>query len=182
MTFRRGGPPDARPAADLWLHAREAALGAIPAPTHSDDEVRGWFASEVVPRLELWLAETGDGTLVGIMVLDGEWLSQLYLEPGWTGQGIGSRLVELAKRERPDGLRLWAFTSNQGARRFYERHGFAPVFFTDGSGNEERTPDVQYAFPAPSLSPTPVRAATVARSEPRGDQPHGEQHDGEPQR
>ena len=41
-------------------------------------------------------------------------------------------------------LRLYTFQSNEGARRFYERHGFAAVAFGDGSDNEEREPDVRY--------------------------------------
>jgi glyoxylase I family protein len=36
-----------------------------------------------------------------------------------TGHGIGSRLLAVAKRARPRGLRLWTFASNTGARRFY---------------------------------------------------------------
>jgi hypothetical protein len=58
-------------------------------------------------------------------------------------------LIELAQRERPGGLELWTFQANQGARRFYERHGFEAIELTDGSGNEERTPDVRYAWRAP---------------------------------
>ncbi|MDP9464580.1 MAG: GNAT family N-acetyltransferase, partial [Actinomycetota bacterium] len=45
----------------------------------------------------------------------------------------------------PEGLQLWTFESNDRARRFYERHGFTAVEFTDGAGNEERWPDVRYA-------------------------------------
>jgi putative acetyltransferase len=41
-------------------------------------------------------------------------------------------------------LRLWTFQRNAGARRFYERNGFAAVELTDGLGNEEREPDVRY--------------------------------------
>ena len=59
-----------------------------------------------------------------------------------TGQGIGSRLLERAKAERPDGLDLWTFQANTGARRFYERHGFVEVARTDGD-NEEGEPDIR---------------------------------------
>ena len=50
----------------------------------------------------------------------------------------------LARQRQPGQLQLWAFQSNAGGRRFYERHGFAAVEFTDGAGNEERWPDVRY--------------------------------------
>jgi RimJ/RimL family protein N-acetyltransferase len=40
-------------------------------------------------------------------------------------------------------LRLYTFARNEGARRFYERHGFAPVAFGDGSANQEGEPDVR---------------------------------------
>ena len=41
-------------------------------------------------------------------------------------------------------LRLYTFARNEGARRFYERHGFVAVAFGDGSGNQEGEPDVRY--------------------------------------
>jgi GNAT superfamily N-acetyltransferase len=145
--IRRGGARDARAAADLYLRARQAALraGSIPAGVHDDDDVRGYFASHIVEDCELWVAEQ-DGALAGILVLDGAFVDQLYVEPGLTGRGIGAALLAVAKRERPQGLRLWAFQSNTGAQRFYERHGFAAVHRTDGRGNEERAPDVLYTY------------------------------------
>jgi GNAT superfamily N-acetyltransferase len=146
VTIRRGIPADARSAADLWLHARKAALGAIPAPVHSDDDVRAWFASHVVPQCELWLAEDESGALAGLLVLDGPWLDQLYVEPTMTGRGIGTELVRLAKRERPEGLSLWTFASNTGAHRFYERHGFVETDRTDGQRNEECAPAILYVW------------------------------------
>ena len=145
--IRRGGAPDARAAADLYLRAREAALraGSIPAGVHGDDDVRGYFGSHIVEDCELWVAED-DGALAGILVLDGEFVDQLYVEPGLTGHGIGSALLAVAHRERPQGLRLWTFQTNIGARRFYERHGFVEVRRTDGRDNEERAPDVLYEY------------------------------------
>ena len=50
--------------------------------------------------------------LVGILVVEGNWVEQLYVEPSMTGRGIGAGLVKVAKREHPEGLRLWTFASN----------------------------------------------------------------------
>jgi GNAT superfamily N-acetyltransferase len=94
----------------------------------------------------LWLAEDTEGNLAGILVLDGRWLDQLYVEPTMTGRGIGSQLVELAKRRRPESLQLWTFASNIGAQRFYERHGFVAAHRTAGRDNEEGAPDILYVW------------------------------------
>jgi GNAT superfamily N-acetyltransferase len=149
--IRRGGAEDARAAADLYLRAREAALraGSIPAGVHADDDVRAYFASHIVEDSELWVAEN-DGALAGLLVLDGEFVDQLYVDPGLTGRGVGSALLAVAKRERPEGLRLWTFQTNTGAQRFYERHGFVEVRRTDGRDNEERAPDVLYEYRPPA--------------------------------
>ena len=84
--------------------------------------------------------------MVALLVLRGDWIDQLYVDPDLTGRGIGAELLGLAKRERPRGLRLWTFVSNRGAQRFYERHGFSEIERTDGSGNEEQAPAIQYVW------------------------------------
>ena len=47
---------------------------------------------------------------------------------------------------RPDGLSLYTFQVNDGARRFYERHGFVVAALGDGSDNEEGQPDIRYEW------------------------------------
>jgi GNAT superfamily N-acetyltransferase len=144
--IRRGTAADAPAAADLWLRARKSSVGTIPAPAHDDDDVRAWFASHVVPDTELWVAMADTGLPVGIFVLDGDWVDQLYVEPAMTSQGIGAELLRMAQRQRPSGLRLWTFASNVGAQRFYARHGFVVTARTDGRDNEEGAPDILYAW------------------------------------
>ncbi|KOU61648.1 histone acetyltransferase [Streptomyces sp. MMG1533] len=123
-----------------------AALPTVVSP-RSGDEVRAHFREVVVPLRETWIAEAADGGgTVGVMVLNGSLLSQLYLDPDWRGRGIGDRFVALAKERSPEGLSLWTFQVNKPAHRFYERHGFVAVEYTDGSGNEEREPDVRYEW------------------------------------
>ncbi|MFF5493088.1 GNAT family N-acetyltransferase [Streptomyces aquilus] len=148
VTLRRATAPDAAAAADVWLRSFAAALPSVVRP-RSDDEVRDYFRDVVVPFRESWVAETagpGDREIVGVMVLDGDLLSQLYIAPDRRGQGIGDRFVALAKERSPQGLYLWTFQVNEPAHRFYERHGFVAVEYTDGRGNEEQEPDVRYAW------------------------------------
>ena len=105
----RGSDRDVETTAELYLRARKAALAAIPPMIHTDEAMRRWIAQRIAPQTELWIAETRDGAVVGMLVLDADWVDQLYVEPGLTGQEIGGELVALAKRERPNGLRLWTF-------------------------------------------------------------------------
>ncbi|MER5788666.1 GNAT family N-acetyltransferase [Streptomyces sp. NPDC001980] len=144
VVLRRAGGPDAAGVADVYLRSYRAALPSVVRP-RSDDEVRAYIRDVVVPARETWVAEA-DGRVVGMMVLAGALLSQLYLAPEWRGHGIGDRFVALAKERFPSGLTLWTFQVNKPAHRFYERHGFVAVEHTDGSGNEEREPDVRYVW------------------------------------
>ena len=72
------------------------------------------------------------------------WIDQLYVQPGWERRGVGSRLLAAALQSLPRPVRLYAFEQNHGARGFYERWGFVAIRFGDGTGNEERVPDVLY--------------------------------------
>ena len=149
VRIRRAALADAAPAADLYLRARRAAEPAIPPSVHDDSDVHRWMRERMVAPGHVWLARDDDGALVGLVALTRGWIEQLYVEPARTGQGIGSTLLAFAQeREETGELQLWAFTSNTGARRFYERHGFVAVEHTDGSGNEERAPDVRYVWRA----------------------------------
>lgn len=148
--IRRAGPEDASTVADVLIRARAGAGDAIPPGVHPDHEVHEWVRTVVIPDRETWLA-LGPQPLA-VLVLDGDWIDQLYVLPEATGQGVGSRLVDLAKARRPAGLHLWTFQSNTGAQRFYQRHGFTVTETTDGSGNEEKSPDLRYSWSNSTVS------------------------------
>jgi len=143
ITIRRAVPADAPVVADVYLAAFKSTYDFPLA--HTDEECRGWLAEEVAPRMETWVAEIG-GRVVAMMVLDDAGIGHLYVDPPWHRRGIGSRLMELAKRRRPGGLELFTFQVNHRARRFYEWHGFVVAMLGDGSGNEEGHPDVLYRW------------------------------------
>jgi GNAT superfamily N-acetyltransferase len=143
ILIRPAEPADAAGVADTFL----AAFGEtyeFPL-AHDDDEVREWVATRLLPTTTTWVA-LADGAVVGFLALRDEVIEQLYVRRPWTGQGIGSALMALAKQRSPAELQLWTFQVNAGARRFYERHGFVPVELTDGATNQERQPDVRYRW------------------------------------
>ena len=142
--LRPAASDDADAIADV-LQASFRATYAFP-DVHTDGEVRRWIRDALLTTQEVWVATAPDGPVVAVMALSADMIEQLYVAPGFTGHGIGSRFVALAKDRRPEGLDLWTFQVNAGARRFYERNGFVEVTRTDGAGNEERQPDIRYAW------------------------------------
>ncbi|NUR05809.1 MAG: chorismate mutase [Nocardioidaceae bacterium] len=56
-------------------------------------------------------------------------------------------LLDVVTATRPGGFCLWVFESNHAARAFYARHGLVELERTDGSGNEEKAPDLRLAWP-----------------------------------
>ena len=85
------------------------------------------------------------GTVVGFCARNGDDLDALYVASEKRGQGIGAALLRHAQTV-VDRLELWTFQANEGAQRFYLRHGFVEMQRTDGSGNDERLPDIQYEW------------------------------------
>jgi GNAT superfamily N-acetyltransferase len=144
ITLRRARPADAARVAEIYLSSFRAALPAVRL-AHSDDEVRRWIRERVVPAQGSWVAVDGS-RVVGMMLLSPGWIDQLYVAPDRLGEGIGRRLLDLAKEQADGPLELWTFQVNVRARRFYERNGFLAVETTDGAGNEEREPDVRYRW------------------------------------
>lgn len=134
METRRGAPGDAAAMIAIFRAAR-GAMAYLP-PLHTADEDAAWIAGQVLGELEVWVAANA------WIALSPERIEHLYVDPGWQGRGLGGRLVALAQG-RYARLDLWTFQANAGARRFYARHGFAEVEWTDGRGNEERLPDVR---------------------------------------
>jgi hypothetical protein len=52
---------------------------------HPEAETRLWITRRILPDTEAWVAESDAGALVGLLVLDQDWVDQLYVEPMLTG-------------------------------------------------------------------------------------------------
>jgi chorismate mutase/GNAT superfamily N-acetyltransferase len=144
VVLRPAGVEDLGEVAELYIATRRDALGQMPAPVHTDAEIREWVRRTGTEK-EVWVAE--EDAITGFAVLDGAWLDSLYVGPARQGAGIGTALLDLVKAQRPGGFGLWVFASNASGRGFYRRHGLVELEHTDGSGNEERAPDVRMIWP-----------------------------------
>ena len=141
---RRAAAGDARACADIQIAAMRGAMPWLP-DLHTDDETRAWMRDVVFATREVWVAEE-TGRVAAFVAIESELVGNLYVAPSSQGRGLGSALLDVVKRERPGGFRLWVFQRNARARAFYDARGLVLVETTDGRANEEREPDALYAW------------------------------------
>jgi ribosomal protein S18 acetylase RimI-like enzyme len=129
----------------IWIESREHNqpwLEARMAYGHADSLRH--FRDVIARENEVWVAVAG-GALVGLMALRPGFVDQLYVDPGAQRRGVGTALLDHAKRAHPSGLALFTHQANTRARAFYERHGMRAVAF-GVSPSPECEPDVRYAW------------------------------------
>jgi ribosomal protein S18 acetylase RimI-like enzyme len=119
-------PDDLRELVPMWRQSFEHGVGIVD-PNPIAAQV-AYFHEQVLPTHAVRVALDGD-RLVGFCASNAEWVSQLHVRVEYIGQGIGSRLLDVAKQHSAGGLWLYTFARNTNARRFYERRGVVAVAF-----------------------------------------------------
>lgn len=144
VTITEATPRDAVALARIlgdWLRG----TGWIPVLHNRGEDLS--FLRRMIASHRVWVAR-GPEALGFIAVKQGD-IAGFYVAEASRGQGIGTALLEQVKAGEPR-LALWTFQANEGAIRFYARHGFVEVERTDGAGNEERLPDVRMVWRRPT--------------------------------
>lgn len=166
MILRSAIPSDARALARLGTDSFVFKFGDL----YSTADLARFLADHRSPAAyaatladPAWLTEVAerDGALLGYCTIGSNcgWpehargttvfeLKQLYLAPQATGGGIGAALMDWALAEArargADELQLSVFSGNDGAQRFYVRHGFEKVADTTFKVGEQI--DREYLF------------------------------------
>ena len=123
MTVRRGTPDDAPRALEIWRDAVDATHGFL-TPEHRaeiDVLVVGWL-----PTVDLWLVDDAAGRAVGFLVMDGNLIDALFVDPAVHGQGFGTALLNHALSLAPDAV-VDASEQASNAFAFYRARGFVPT-------------------------------------------------------
>jgi ribosomal protein S18 acetylase RimI-like enzyme len=116
----------------IWLDAHAAFVGLPP-------EARGvaWYREVIRPTLDRTMVAEREGAPVGYVTWLDALLDDIWVAPWAQGRGTGALLLRAGEEAiRGNGFaqaRLECVAANQGARRFYERHGWtlAREFVTD---------------------------------------------------
>lgn len=95
--IREGSEADFQALHDLWLHYSSVSHAYL--PPSAVEAIAGRIA-HAVGIGELWVAEQDDEG-VGYLLLHGNVICALFIQPEFRHQGIGTRLLEFA-RERAD--------------------------------------------------------------------------------
>jgi len=148
--LRPGGVADAARMAAIHREAFTSDLPYLPT-LHTAEEDLAFFSAATESQQTL-VAATDEEPLdiSGFAMWTSGWVHHLYIAPPFQRRGVGSALLGAVRDWHvTNGLHvidLWTFQRNAAARRFYQQHGFVPVEFTDGSGNEEQEPDIRFRW------------------------------------
>lgn len=141
VRIRPATEADAEVIARIHMDSRAGTMPYLPPQRRDHAEVAWWVREVVLRECRVWVAVHG-GAIAGYAALEGDMLEHLYLRPELRRRGIGTLLLDEARRHSPGGLSLHVFQQNTGARAFYERHGFTVLDTNDGERNMENLPDM----------------------------------------
>ena len=111
----------------MWRRSFQKAMG-LEEQNNFDDLVGQLnFFSTIEPNKIRVAIDPNCSTIIGLLVLDGRELEQLYVHVNYQNQGIGSRLLNEARYISSECLELNTFQRNVGAQTFYDGQGFVEI-------------------------------------------------------
>ena len=137
-------PEHAQALTQMWRASFEHGVGIV--DPHPVKEQRHFLETQLVRTTRVRVVLRGGTQVVAFMASTPDSVAQLYVRVQTIGQGLGARLLEVAKAESTGSLWLYTFAQNAPARRFYERHGFCEIERESPSENMFRLEAVKYRW------------------------------------
>lgn len=129
MLLRPARPHDMAAVADVWHAAWHVAHpGHVPDGLTAARTLEAFHARTPARVADTTVAEV-DGRVAGFLMIDGDEVEQLFVDPALHGSGIAAPLLAEAERQVADAGHEVAWLAvvigNARARRFYEKHGWS---------------------------------------------------------
>ncbi|MBA8903738.1 acetyltransferase [Phyllobacterium sp. P30BS-XVII] len=102
---------------------------------------------EALPGLEVWVAQSLSGELLGFMGLSDEKVEMLFVDPANHGRGTGRRLLDHA-RTLKGRLSVDVNEQNPDAHGFYRKYGFVEIGRSELDGSGRPFPLIHMQQPA----------------------------------
>lgn len=119
MSVRRGTAADVERAFEIWRDAVDATHGFLAPEDRAgiDAMVAGWL-----PTVDMWIVDA-NGRPVGFLVMDGDLIDALFVDPAVHRRGYGTLLLDHALALAPEAT-VDASEQASNALLFYEARGF----------------------------------------------------------
>ncbi|HEY0594854.1 acetyltransferase [Sphingopyxis sp.] len=142
MKIRASTPADGARAVEIWRDAVDATHDFLTPEDRVaiEDEVRGFL-----PAAPLWLAVDENDRPVAFMLLDGNSMEALFIDPSWRGKGVGKALVDHAV-ELHGAISTEVNEQNDQAVGFYRHLGFVPTGRSERDGQGRAYPLIHLHF------------------------------------
>lgn len=112
---------------DIWERAARSSHGFM----DPDDLVamRPFIRDSLLPSMDVWLAETPDGTPAAFIGARDTHVELLYVDPPFHGRGLGTRLLA-----QIDATSVEVYADNATGVGFYRSRGFTEVLRRERDG------------------------------------------------
>ncbi len=107
---------------ESWIASHRNICSAEFTAIHTPERQKRFLESEIAKGARLYMLI--DGKPVGIVSVHGSLIENLYVLPSEQNKGYGTKLLAFAIEKCVGFPTLWILSTNDGARRLYERNGF----------------------------------------------------------
>lgn len=107
---------------ESWKASHRNVCSAEFLATHTPERQRDYLESQIEKGAQLYMLFNEKP--VGIVTICGNLIENLYVLPSEQNKGFGTQLLAFAIEKCAGSPTLWVLSTNDRAKRFYERHGF----------------------------------------------------------
>jgi len=107
-----------------WQESHRSFCSEAFIAQHTPEHQENYLRNEMASGKRVWLLKE-NGNAVGLVSVSRNLIENLYVHPAWQNCGYGTKLLRFAIKKCEGTPALWILSNNDGARRLYERNGFA---------------------------------------------------------